>query len=134
MASGLDVKSIEHISRKATLAEINGDYNEAFRLYITAAQSYLRLVRGEVGVVGEAARKSLTKEASRCLERAERIKAAKKDLVPLPRDPFSEGKRLRIVLEISAAHITHFSSGAVLRAREIINRSLPPVSFVDERR
>ena len=32
--------------------------------------------------------------AGKCLERAEKIKAAKKDVLPVVRDPFSEGETL----------------------------------------
>lgn len=92
----VDVQSIELISKKAAIAEYDGDYDEAFKLYVDAAQSYLHIVRrGNVGgqkAFGEAFRKNLNKEAQKCLERAERIKVAKKNLTPLPKDPFSEGK------------------------------------------
>lgn len=91
-----DVQSIELISRKAALSEFNGDYDEAFKFYVNAAQSYLRIVRGNSidssRTINEGVLKNLKKEAQKCLERAERIKSAKKDLAPLPKDPFSEGE------------------------------------------
>lgn len=75
--------------QKATRAEVDRSYDQAFELYIAAAQSYLQHVRN---AVHERDRKKYKLDAHKCLERAERIKAAKRDLAPLVRNPFSEGE------------------------------------------
>ncbi|KIM82477.1 hypothetical protein PILCRDRAFT_463625 [Piloderma croceum F 1598] len=59
---------------KASRAELARDYDEAFRLYIKAAEGFLHLSRGNVDDTRKAQWK---KEAGKALERAERIKSVK---------------------------------------------------------
>lgn len=59
---------------QATHAELAQDYDEAFRLYIRAAEGFLHLSRGSVN---DSAKSPWKKEAGRALERAERIKGVR---------------------------------------------------------
>jgi hypothetical protein len=59
---------------KASRAELAEDYDEAFGLYIKAAEGFLYLSRGSVDDASSARWK---KEAGKALERAERIKGVK---------------------------------------------------------
>ena len=75
--------------KKAARLELASDLDGAFKLYIQAAQSYLHMSRTTpAGPVRDKAKAS----ASKCLERAERIKAVKRDkLTPVRKDRFSSG-------------------------------------------
>ena len=76
---------------RATTAEHWQDYDAAFRLYLAAAQAYLHRAR-TLPVDQQEERKKCKEDAGKCLERAERIKAARKDtLKPQVRSPFSKG-------------------------------------------
>ncbi|KDQ28322.1 hypothetical protein PLEOSDRAFT_1041381, partial [Pleurotus ostreatus PC15] len=55
---------------KAAKAELSGAYDNAYRLYINAAQSFLHLSRQ-----GDAEKDKWTSNARKCVERAEKIKA-----------------------------------------------------------
>jgi len=72
---------------KAARAELNQDFDGAFRLYLDAAKMCLHLSRSNCDAQSQAQWKA---DASRALDRAERIRAHKKDLTPVLRDPFSE--------------------------------------------
>lgn len=76
------------LRNKATQKELAGDLDAAFALYVQATQSYLQLSRTSNS---PAARDLYKLSATRCLERAERIKAVKRDLPLIKKDPFSPG-------------------------------------------
>jgi calpain-7 len=59
---------------KATRAELAQEYDEAFRLYIKAAEGFIHLSRGSAD---DADKVRWKKEAGKALERAERIKCVK---------------------------------------------------------
>lgn len=82
-----DVRTVEAVSKKASAAEEKGEYDAAFRLYVDAADRFLTLIR-QSSSTSASARKKLTAEAQRCLLRAEKIKALKKDLKPLTKSIF----------------------------------------------
>jgi calpain-7 len=74
---------------KATGAEQRQDWDQAFQLYIKAAESFLSLYRSTP-------HKTLRSEykicAGKALERAEKIKAVKRDLTPVVVNPFCKGE------------------------------------------
>jgi hypothetical protein len=75
-------------SAKATRAEVANDYDVAFTTYIHAAKSFLHIYHTALpGPLREKSKSS----AARCLDRAERIKLAKRDLAPVRKDIFSAG-------------------------------------------
>lgn len=76
------------LRNKATQKELAGDLDAAFALYVQATQSYLHLSRTSNS---PAARDLYKVSATRCLERAERIKATKRDLPLIKKNPFSPG-------------------------------------------
>ncbi|KAI0279076.1 hypothetical protein BGY98DRAFT_933386 [Russula aff. rugulosa BPL654] len=65
----------QNLYARATRAELARDLDTAFRLYVEAGGAFLN----------EQARQ----DAARALERAERIKAVKRDVAPVWRDPFA---------------------------------------------
>lgn len=73
---------------KASQKELAGDLDDAFALYVQATQSYLHLSR-TAKLNHE--RDQYKSSASRCLERAERIKATKRDLALVQKDRLSKG-------------------------------------------
>lgn len=75
---------------QATQAELAQDYDEAFRLYIRAAEGFLHLSRGSIN---HSAKSHSKKEAGRALERAEMIKSVKRqgELRTVEVDYWSEG-------------------------------------------
>lgn len=77
--------------RRAARAEHERSLDEAFKLYVTVAQTYLRLLRT---APNEQERTKYRAEANKCLQRAENIKAVKKDLAPVARNPLSDGATL----------------------------------------
>ncbi|GAA5959411.1 hypothetical protein JCM10213_005903 [Rhodosporidiobolus nylandii] len=81
------------LATRATKLEVAGSYDAAFTAYLSAAQTYLFLIRN----TSDAATQTRLREvSSRLVERAERIKAAKKAEV-------GPGKRDRLALEEQAA-------------------------------
>ncbi|KZP13760.1 cysteine proteinase [Athelia psychrophila] len=70
MASNTDP---QNLYTKATRAELAQSYDEAFRLYIRAAEGFLQHSRAQ----GEPGKSRSKKDAGRALERAERIKSVK---------------------------------------------------------
>ena len=76
------------LASKASQKELSGDLDGAFSLYIQASQSYLHLSRT---ATASPHRDRCGTSAARCLERAQRIKAAKSDVAPVRRDRFSKG-------------------------------------------
>ena len=82
------VQSAEALYAKATAAEHARDFDTAFQSYISAAQAFLQRARSVSGNAQESARaKSMLQT---CLDRAEHIKAARKDaLKPLSTNPLA---------------------------------------------
>ena len=82
------VQSAETLYAKATAAEHARDFDTAFQSYISAAQAFLQRARSTSGNAQESAHaKSMLQT---CLDRAELIKAARKDaLKPLSTNPFA---------------------------------------------
>lgn len=90
-ASASDIDADVLYSR-ATIAEHERDFDAAFRLYLSAAQAYLHRAKS-LPAQRETDRSKCKSSAGSCLERAERIKATRRDtLKPLVRDPFSKGE------------------------------------------
>jgi calpain-7 len=79
----------------AARAEQARDWDTAFRLYVRAAEAFLRESRA---AAYETRRSALKAEASKALTRAEKIKAIKgQTLRPVVRDPFAAGTyRVRV--------------------------------------
>ncbi|KAF9494200.1 cysteine proteinase [Pleurotus eryngii] len=70
MSSHSTQKDAEATYSKAAKAELSRAYDNAYRLYINAAQSFLHLSRQ-----GDAEKDKWTSNARKCVERAEKIKA-----------------------------------------------------------
>ncbi|KAI0250079.1 hypothetical protein BJV78DRAFT_620230 [Lactifluus subvellereus] len=78
------IPEAEKLYERAAKAELAKDLDTAFRLYVQAASAFLNLSRVPAHPhIQEQARK----DADRALERAERIKAVKRDLAPVLRNP-----------------------------------------------
>ena len=86
---------------KASRAELERSYDDAFSLYVRAAQSYLYWAKNDPNA---RARERCKQEAKKCLDRAELIKRSKKELKPLAKDPFSHGN----MLLVSSFEVTEF--------------------------
>ena len=71
---------------KAAKAELERDYDRAFQLYLKAADGFLHLDSTTSDTSIRAACKT---EAGKALDRAEKIKAIKRDLTPVLVDPLS---------------------------------------------
>ncbi|KAH9963021.1 hypothetical protein BJV74DRAFT_786999, partial [Russula compacta] len=71
---------------RATTAELAKDLDTAYRLYIEAGSAFLNLSRT---AANPRSQEQARQDADRALERAERIKAVKRDLAPVWRDPFA---------------------------------------------
>ncbi|EIM80748.1 cysteine proteinase, partial [Stereum hirsutum FP-91666 SS1] len=84
---------------KATQAELNGDFDAAFRLYLDSAKAFLHLSRTNGGGgVDEKTKNAWKIEAAKALERAEKIKKVKKDAVkPVVRDAFAEQEQFLVL-------------------------------------
>lgn len=75
---------------KATKLELEGNFDRAFQLYIKCAEEQLRLSRLSNNAAVRDRHKS---EAGKALERAEKIRSKKRELVtPIAKDHFSEGQ------------------------------------------
>lgn len=84
--------SPDALYNKASQKELAGDLDAAFALYVQATQSYLHLSR-TAKLTHE--RDQYKSAASRCLERAERIKASKRDLALVQKDRPSKGNHAK---------------------------------------
>lgn len=72
---------------KAAQAELGKDYDRAFRHYVKAAEQFLSLSRhAPEGRL----RTHYRGQANKALERAEKIKAVRRDVKPVAKDEFSE--------------------------------------------
>ncbi|KAI0821140.1 hypothetical protein BC629DRAFT_1435043 [Irpex lacteus] len=87
---------------KATKLELEGNFDRAFQLYIKCAEEQLRLSRLSNNAAVRDRHKS---EAGKALERAEKIRSKKRELVtPIAKDHFSEGytgEQLRVLQQSS---------------------------------
>jgi calpain-7 len=72
-AEGSEIRDAEMTSAKAAKAEFAKEYDQAFRLYIKAAESFLHLSRSG-GTQSDKIKQQWKANASKALERAERIK------------------------------------------------------------
>ncbi|KAI0090683.1 hypothetical protein BDY19DRAFT_992108 [Irpex rosettiformis] len=98
MATGLHIHQAA-LYVKATKLELEGSFDKAFQLYIKCAEEQLRLSRLSSNANIRDRHKS---EAAKALERAEKIRAKKRDLVtPVVKDHFSEGEQLRVLQQSS---------------------------------
>lgn len=79
---------IQNLYARATRAELARDLDTAFRLYIEAGGAFLNVSRT---VANARTKEQARQDAARALERAERIKAVKRDVAPVWRDPFALG-------------------------------------------
>lgn len=87
---------LQKIYNKAAKAELERDYDRAFRLYIKAAEGFLYLDRS---ATEQAFRTACKSEAAKALERAEKLKAVRQNLTPVVADSLSEGlcdQRIRL--------------------------------------
>ncbi|TDL23115.1 cysteine proteinase [Rickenella mellea] len=98
-------QDIEAVYERAARAELDKSYDKAFQLYIQAAQAYLQRART---VADERDRGKCKTAAGKCLERAERIKAVKKDLAPVIRNPFAHEEQAYILEKSSVVHDLRF--------------------------
>ncbi|KAI0774825.1 hypothetical protein BD413DRAFT_603407 [Trametes elegans] len=79
-------------------AELGKDYDRAFRLYVKAAEQYLLLGRQ---TTDDRARTLYRSQAAKSLQRAEKIKAARRDVRPVVKDEYSEGEQLYVLQKSS---------------------------------
>jgi calpain-7 len=88
---------------KAAKAELDKDWDTAFRLYVKSAESFLHLSRL---TSNETVRTKLKLNAGKALERAEKIKAIKSGQVtPVVIDLFSERLCLHLRRKLLATEI-----------------------------
>jgi calpain-7 len=67
--------------------ESNSEWDRAFQLYVKAAENYIHISRK---TTDQRLRSTFKTNAGKALERAEKIKASKRDLTPAAIDTFSE--------------------------------------------
>ncbi|TFY79590.1 hypothetical protein EWM64_g4422 [Hericium alpestre] len=89
---------------KAAKAELSKNYDAAFRGYIDAATAYLALSRSAVDARSQT---RLRSQASKALERAERIKAVKSGLTPVIRNPLSPDEQALVLKKGSTVNGLH---------------------------
>ena len=114
------------LSAKATRAEGTNDYDTAFMTYIQAAKSFLHI--SQTAPAGSLREKSKS-SAAKCLERAERIKAAKKDLTPVRKDIFSAGDETSGRDYATTSYPTHRISAICLG--QVFPYQSSPISVLD---
>ena len=92
MSSSRSIEGADALYEAGAAAEIAGNFDKAFTSYFEAAQAYLHLTR-TLPAARARDRERCRNAARTSLERAERIKVAKKDVLrPLTTDPFSESE------------------------------------------
>ncbi|KAH9855926.1 hypothetical protein C2E23DRAFT_723547 [Lenzites betulinus] len=90
---------------KAAQAELGKDYDRAFRHYVKAAEQFLSLSRhAPEGRL----RTHYRGQANKALERAEKIKAVRRDVKPVAKDEFSESEQLYVLQKGSLVNQGHF--------------------------
>ncbi|KAI0669613.1 hypothetical protein C8Q78DRAFT_1070706 [Trametes maxima] len=90
---------------KAINAEVSKDYDRAFRLYVKAAEQYLSLSRH---TPDDRLRAQYRSQATKAMERAEKIKAAKQDVVLVLKDEFSNSEQLYVLQKSSLVNQGYF--------------------------
>ncbi|KAI0048831.1 cysteine proteinase [Auriscalpium vulgare] len=94
-SGGEDVVAVqEEIMEVSTKAEHGRQLDNAFRLYLKAANAFLALSRATSDARQQA---QWRKETAKALERAEKIKAVKSDLTPVMKDRFSDDEQSLIL-------------------------------------
>ncbi|RPD57684.1 cysteine proteinase, partial [Lentinus tigrinus ALCF2SS1-6] len=83
---------------KGATAELAKDFDKAFRMYVKATEQYLYLSNRTTDVRLRTLYKT---EAGKSLERAERIKAFRRDVAPVLKDELSAGEQLYILRKSS---------------------------------
>ncbi|KAJ3516538.1 hypothetical protein NLJ89_g1055 [Agrocybe chaxingu] len=98
---------IQAISSKASRAEFSKDYDQAFKLYIKAAEAFLHLSR--VTGATDTATQRWKSSAKKSLERAEKIKrfveASRRAVIP----PSNSDQQPAAELHLTPVAIDHFS-------------------------
>ncbi|KAH8115292.1 cysteine proteinase [Phellopilus nigrolimitatus] len=93
---------------KAARAELDADFDTAFTLYLSAAQAYLHHARA-LSADKDRDRARYKADAAKCLERAERIKAARKGkLAPRAKDSFSAEEQMYVLDRSAKVHGVRF--------------------------
>ncbi|OAX42822.1 cysteine proteinase [Rhizopogon vinicolor AM-OR11-026] len=83
----------ENIYTRAAKYEIDNDWNNAFKLYLEAAEAFLHLSR--------TSHPACKVNATKALERAEKIKQYKRDLAPISIDHFSQHHQCSVLKKSS---------------------------------
>ncbi|RPD57666.1 cysteine proteinase, partial [Lentinus tigrinus ALCF2SS1-6] len=83
---------------RGAAAELAKDFDKAFRMYVKATEQYLHLSNRTTDVRLRTLYKT---EAAKSLERAERIKAFRRDVAPVLKDELSAGEQLYILRKSS---------------------------------
>ncbi|OBZ69552.1 Calpain-like protease palB/RIM13 [Grifola frondosa] len=109
---------------KAAKAELEKDFNQAFRLYVKAAEDFLHLSRT---CPNSKLRATCKTQAGKALERAEKIKVVKQDLVPVAKNAFSEQEQLFVLQKSSIVNKNHFPMWDE-RSHDISSTAQPPLS------
>ncbi|EMD32932.1 hypothetical protein CERSUDRAFT_98944 [Gelatoporia subvermispora B] len=106
MSSEWQKKYTETKYNKAARAELDRDFDRAFRLYVNCVEDYLHLGR----IASDVKLRNIVRtQAGKALERAEKLKAVKRDLAPVLKDHFSEQEQLYTLRISSLIHNTSFS-------------------------
>ncbi|KAI0691496.1 hypothetical protein BC835DRAFT_1431695, partial [Cytidiella melzeri] len=88
--------------KKATKLELDGNFDRAFQLYVKYTEEQLRLSRLSSNPAARDIHKS---EAAKGLERAEKIRLKKRDLVtPVAKDHFAQGEQLHVLQQSSVVN------------------------------
>ncbi|KAJ3553680.1 hypothetical protein NM688_g3481 [Phlebia brevispora] len=95
----------ENLYAKATKAELERDYDRAFQLYVKAAEGFLHLSRTTTDPAFTTTCKA---NAARALERAEKIKTAKRDITPVATDRLSQREQLLVLQKSSTINGTFY--------------------------
>ncbi|KAL4248263.1 peptidase C2 family protein [Abortiporus biennis] len=106
-STGTSIREAEVSYAKAAKAELNREFDKAFRLYIKSAEDFLH-ISGKTA--DHTIRTTCKTQAAKALERAEKIRAIKNDLTPVLKDRFSEQQQT-----------------AILRKSAMINKTLYPM-------
>ncbi|KZT69626.1 cysteine proteinase, partial [Daedalea quercina L-15889] len=90
---------------KAAKSELQGNFDEAFRLYVKAAEQFLHLKQISHD---ERQRLKCKDQATKALERAEKIKLARPELRPLARNHFATQEQLYVLRKSSFVNDIRF--------------------------
>ncbi|KAF8807060.1 hypothetical protein BYT27DRAFT_7242680 [Phlegmacium glaucopus] len=118
-AETIQIRDAEMTSSKAAKAEFAKEYDQAFRLYIKAAESFLHLSRSSAQ--SDQIKQQWKASASKALERAERIK---KFVEKCSKIPLTSSQQSAASLRLTPVAINHFSpqeQSYVLKKGENVN-------------